>query len=219
MTATPSVRRTPSKAAVVRREYDRLASVYDRKWERYVDATLGPVVEALQLEGTERLLDAPCGTGELERRFLHEWPGLQVVGIDLSHEMLLHADAKTAGEKVAWMQANVERLPFADEAFDVVVCANSFHYFPAPESALRELRRTLKRQGRLVLLDWCDDFLMCKLCSVWLRWCDPAFHRTYSLKACRELLQAAGFTVEHSRRFRVGWVWGLMRLVCRSQCV
>jgi hypothetical protein len=68
----------------------------------------------------------------------------------------------------------------------------------------------------LVLLDWCDDYWMCKLCSLWLRLTDRAFYRMYTTRACRNMLLEAGFDVVGAERFRAGWPWGLMLFVCRN---
>ena len=199
----------------VRREYDRIARDYDRRWRRYIDATLGAVIEGLSLTGRERLLDLPCGTGELERRLRSRWPELRCVGLDLSGEMLRAARHKSAGTAAAWAQADAGRLPLADGSVDVAVCANGFHYYREPVEALRELRRVLRPGGTLVLVDWCDDYLSCKLCGLWLRATDRAFARTYAARHCRALLEEAGFAVEGWRRFRVGWIWGMMRFTAR----
>jgi ubiquinone/menaquinone biosynthesis C-methylase UbiE len=106
-------------------------------------------------------------------------------------------------------------LPFADASFDGIVCANSFHYFRQPRRALEQLHRVLRPGGQLILVDWCDDYWSCKLCSLWLRWTDPAFFRTYSMTSCRQLLTETGFLVQAADRYRINWLWGLMRLVCR----
>jgi hypothetical protein len=74
----------------------------------------------------------------------------------------------------------------------------------------------LAQTGTFVLLDWCDDYLMCKLCSFWLRLTDAAFYRTYSAQHCESMLRAAGFEVVRAERFRAGWPWGLMLFVCRK---
>jgi hypothetical protein len=79
---------------------------------------------------------------------------------------------------------------------------------------LHEFQRSLVSTGTLVLVDWCDDYLMCKLCSLWLKLTDPDFFCTYTMRACREMLQEAGFCVAHSERFKVGWLWGMMMFVC-----
>ena len=49
-----------------------------------------------------------------------------------------------------------------------MLCTNAFHIFPSPGAALAEMRRVLKPGGMLTLTDWCDDYLTCKLCSLWL---------------------------------------------------
>jgi ubiquinone/menaquinone biosynthesis C-methylase UbiE len=108
-------------------------------------------------------------------------------------------------------------LPLPGRSFDRVFCANSFHYFREPRVALSEMRRVLRPGGLLVLVDWCDDYLTCKACSWWLRWTDPAFHRTYTLRGCQALLEGEGIQVVQRRRFRVGWLWGLMRFVAANR--
>ena len=129
--------------------------------------------------------------------------------------MLRQAVSKAVGSQVCWVQAEAGRLPLADASFDWVVCANSFHYFRQPAATLREMNRVLRPGGSLVLVDWCDDYLTCKLCSWWLRFTDPAFYRTYTRNDCQALLEQTGFQVVSREHFRVGWLWGLMRFVCR----
>jgi ubiquinone/menaquinone biosynthesis C-methylase UbiE len=199
----------------VKLAYDELAPTYDRRWQKYVQPTLRSVIEAIGVAGHERVLDIACGTGELERLLLAQWPDLTLLGADLSLGMLARAKAKEPGGSVAWVQADARWLAFRDGYFDRVVCANSFHYFRSPAKVLSEVRRVLGPDGRFVLVDWCDDYLSCKACSAWLRWTDPAFYKTYSLMDCQLLLSEAGFEVIEMKRFRIDWLWGLMRLVGR----
>jgi ubiquinone/menaquinone biosynthesis C-methylase UbiE len=203
-------------ADAVRREYDRLAPSYDRRWRTYVDVTLHAVVESLDLDGRERLLNIACGTGALERLLLSRWPNLQVIGTDVSAGMLRQAAGKPGNERASWVRADASRLPFPDGFFDYAICANSFHYFRAPLQMLQETHRVLRPRGGFVLVDWCDDYLSCKLCRMWLRLTDPAFCGIYPLRSCRSLLEQAGFEVVRADRFRVQWIWGMMRFVCRA---
>jgi len=200
----------------VREAFDRLAADYDRRWQPYIAATLESVLAAVSFGGTEEVLDVPCGTGQLESLLLARWPGLRITGVDISPAMLCEAAAKNRKHAVGWIEADVADLPIADGRFDCAICANSFHYFRSPLKSLEELRRVLRPGGKIVLVDWCDDYLVCKLCSLWLRLTDRAFYRTYSLGRCRALLEQAGFEVERAERFRINLVWGLMRLTCRA---
>lgn len=196
----------------IRRSYDRLAGVYDTRWRRYIEATARAAREAVALQGGEQVLDVACGTGALLEALGAEHADLRAVGLDLSLPMLSAARQRLG--RVPLIQAEASRLPLFDRSFDLVFCVNSFHYFRRPLAALHEARRVLRPGGRLVLLDWCDDYLTCKLCSIWLRRTDPAFHRVYGLRECQAMLQQAGLRIHSANHFRVGLVWGIMQLVC-----
>jgi ubiquinone/menaquinone biosynthesis C-methylase UbiE len=201
----------------VAESYDRLAPVYDRRWRSYEEATLRAALEAADLRGGEIVLDVACGTGELERLLLARHPNLYILGTDISAGMLTQAVHKDIGPRARWVQGDARRLPLPDRSFDSVLCANSFHYFREPQAALSEMRRVLRPGGFLVLVDWCDDYLTCKVCSWWLRWTDPAFYRADTLRGCQTLIEEAGFQVVQRRRFRVGWLWGLMQFVAANR--
>jgi ubiquinone/menaquinone biosynthesis C-methylase UbiE len=196
------------------KHYDAEAVHYDRRWRAYINATIKAVSGTLSLNGRERLLDAPCGTGALESWLSVHHPTVRVVGVDASRSMLSFAKAKHVDAGYTWLQADVLCIPLDDASFDVVVCANSFHCFDRPREVLAEFRRLLKPNGRLILLDWCDDFLLCKLCSVWFRFVDRAYRRMFTSAECRRLLGETGFRIRSSQAFRHRIVWGLMLFDC-----
>lgn len=212
-TSSQSVEGAGRIHAPVRHSYDELAASYDTRWRHYIDATSALAIEAIVPDARGRALNIACGTGELERRLHDLRPQLRLTGVDLSPNMLRRAAAKQLDAD--WLAAIAARLPFADASFDYVLCVNAFHYFRLPDESLAEMRRALRPGGTLVLVDWCDNYLSCKLCSVWLRLTDRAFYRTYSLARCRAQLEQAGFRVDSAERRRISWLWGLMRFVCR----
>jgi ubiquinone/menaquinone biosynthesis C-methylase UbiE len=116
--------------ARVRQQYNRLAAVYDQRWRRYVTNTLEFLKTWVRLSPTERVLDIVCGTGEFERIVLAEHSTQQIVGVDISGQMLAIAQQKLRTfANVSFQIANASALSFADHSFDVVVSANAFHYF------------------------------------------------------------------------------------------
>jgi demethylmenaquinone methyltransferase/2-methoxy-6-polyprenyl-1,4-benzoquinol methylase len=70
--------------------------------------------------------------------------------------MLAVARKKTAGARVSFEMASVDRLPFDDESFDHVVCSYGLHEIPRELrlAALAEARRVLKPGGRFLTLDY-----------------------------------------------------------------
>lgn len=184
---------------------------YDRLWSHYNQATLRATMEVIPWERLGRVLDVGCGTGLLEEAAGRHHPETHLVGIDISPAMLEQARRKLAATvPVVFVNAAAEALPFASGSFDAVVCANSFHYFRQPMRVMDEFRRVLRPGGWLVLTDWCDDYLACKICDWVLRVVDRAHFRMYGMKQCEELLTARRFQVDLSRRFKIGWLWGLM---------
>jgi ubiquinone/menaquinone biosynthesis C-methylase UbiE len=197
--------------AKVRQQYDQVAAVYDQRWSRYVTHTLEFLKAWVSLSPTDRVLDVACGTGEFERIVLLAHPTQEIVGVDFSESMVAIARQKARTfPQVSFQVATASALPFADHQFDVVVCANAFHYFDDPIVALMEMKRVLKPTGKVVILDWCRDFFLCRVCDVVLKLFDPAHQRCYTEGEFHDLLTSAGFEVVRSRRIRFGWVWGLM---------
>src|SRR4029079_2280886 len=100
------------------------------------------------------VLDVACGdahAAELAAPHVR-----QVVGVDLTPELLALGAARLRDAGVAnvlLQEANVERLPFTDESFDVVVCRAALHPFADPRRALAEARGVARVGGRLVMSD------------------------------------------------------------------
>jgi SAM-dependent methyltransferase len=70
------------------------------------------------------------------------------VGVDGSTEMLAHAQAANPG--VALQRADLQKLPFPDASFDVVLSIEVLRYLPEPALALREMARVLRPGGVIV---------------------------------------------------------------------
>jgi ubiquinone/menaquinone biosynthesis C-methylase UbiE len=197
-------------------QYDAWARVYDQFWARYMDQTLPVARQMADVRPNIRALDLACGTGELLRRIADDVPGAALTGVDLAPNMVERARHKLADVPNTRIErADAHELPFADDMFDVVACANTFHYFTHPSAVLGEVHRVLRPGGRFVLLDWCRDYWTCRVMDRVLRYIDPAYETCYTLSALTTMLENAAFDVPVAFRYRFDLVWGMMGAVAR----
>jgi SAM-dependent methyltransferase len=137
--------------------YDQLADDYHLVYADW-DASVHRQGDALHaLIGRERteVLDCACGIGTQAIGLALR--GHRVTGTDLSHRAAARAarEASRRGLTLPTAVADMRRLPFADGGFDTVVCADNAlpHLLTEQEvrTALAEMRRVLRRGGRLLL--------------------------------------------------------------------
>jgi SAM-dependent methyltransferase len=108
---------------------------------------------AVEAAAGRPILDVPVGTAYFTVETAARHAGL-VVGADYAWGMTERARRDAAGIGVlnlAVMQADVHRLPFADEAFGAVLCTNGLQVIPGLAEALRELARVLAPRAPLLV--------------------------------------------------------------------
>jgi SAM-dependent methyltransferase len=162
------------------------------------------VVERAAPQPGEAVLDVGCGTGPAAR-FTADLvkPSGNVIGLDLDAGMLEVArlSAEREGRQVDWRQADVTEMPFADLNFDVVFCCQGLQFFPDKLTALQEMRRVLKSDGRLAASIWrdvtlCPGHLAVSQALAQQSGSTPAPMPPFSLANANEiksLVQAAGY--------------------------
>lgn len=112
-------------------------------------------VALLDVRPSDKVLEIGFGPGvgiRLLARFVSSgW----VAGIDPSREMLEQARTRNATDlktgKVELQRGSVERLPFENATFDKALAINSMQLWPDAIAGLREIRRVLDSEGRIVL--------------------------------------------------------------------
>ena len=113
------------------------------------------IIEMLDICPDDKLLEVGFGPGVAIQLLLDRVPAGSVAGIDYSQEMVRQAAARNAAalrnRRVDLRYGSVERLPFADEAFDKALAINSMQAWPDARAGLREIQRVLKRGGSVAL--------------------------------------------------------------------
>ncbi|MFC3686643.1 bifunctional demethylmenaquinone methyltransferase/2-methoxy-6-polyprenyl-1,4-benzoquinol methylase UbiE [Hydrogenophaga luteola] len=149
------------KAKHVRSVFDSVAPKYDvmndlmsaglhRIWKRYTITVANP-------QPGHQVLDIAGGTGDLSRAFARRvGPTGRVVHTDINEAMLREGRNRLLDEGLVLptMVCDAEKLPFADNSFDLVSVAFGLRNMTHKEQALSEMRRVLKPGGKLLVLEF-----------------------------------------------------------------
>jgi ubiquinone/menaquinone biosynthesis C-methylase UbiE len=125
-----------------------LASVYSEHRPTYPRAAIEWILQGLPAH--PRVADMGCGTG-ISTRLLAE-QGAQVVGIDPNSDMLTEARSHVRGDQsIEYRTGTGESTGLGAASVNLVVCAQSFHWFDA-RRALGEFHRIVRQGGQLALM-------------------------------------------------------------------
>ena len=186
----------------MREAYKRWAGVYDVVFGGVSAFGRKRAVEAVNLLPGPRVLEVGVGTGLALPLYR---PGLEVVGIDLSREMLLKAQGKVAEQRLSQvhglLEMDAENMAFATGSFDIAVAMFTASVVPDAKKLFAEMSRVVRPGGHLLfvnhfaaeggfrwwversmaplarILGWHPDFMLDDLL-------DPATTRVESREAC-----------------------------------
>jgi SAM-dependent methyltransferase len=135
-------------ADLVREEYASERGLEARR--SLYDNRVGPdprdtMWEKIESAAPSRVLEVGPGPGELSERIQREL-GADVIAVDVSERMVELARARGVDARVG----DAQKLPFADEEFDLVVAAWVLFHLPDLDRGLAEIARVLRVGGRFV---------------------------------------------------------------------
>ena len=108
------------------------------------------VLRALHVPSGRRMLEVGCGRGVALGPLTRGCAPERLVGIDIDERLLGLAASRASDLGVELVRADVRQLPFADEAFDVVVDFGTLYHIDHSDQALREISRVLVPYGLLI---------------------------------------------------------------------
>jgi ubiquinone/menaquinone biosynthesis C-methylase UbiE len=132
-----------------------------RNTAKWYDGIIGPMTIGLRNIGLKMypvqegmtVLDIGCGTGAQLR--LYQKRNCRVYGIDVSPAMIEVAGNKLGSEAHIHIGSATD-MEFGDDQFDLVSCVMALHEMPPQvrEDVLKEAKRVLKSEGRMLLIDF-----------------------------------------------------------------
>jgi malonyl-CoA O-methyltransferase len=144
------------------------------------------VSEVADRHQPKRILDAGCGKGRIAKRLKAAVPGREVVGMDLSDEMLSRLPPG-----ITPVSGSVLNMPFPDGSFDLVFCVEALEHAVNVPAAIHELSRVTAAGGTLVIIDKDRKKLGVMRISEWEQW--------FSEKETTRMLEREGLSVEVRR--------------------
>lgn len=131
---------------------------WPERYEQWFTTSIGKLIK--EIEGgliqklldprpEEKILDAGCGTGIFTLDFLAR--EAQVVGLDISRQMLKYAIKRASGYSFFKVQGDMLYLPFKDNSFDKSVSITTLEFIADARSAIDELFRVTRPGGCVVV--------------------------------------------------------------------
>lgn len=123
----------------------------DKGWRRRVSSELREILD----DPDAVVLDVACGTGDLSLE-LNKSAKAKIVGTDFCRPMLTIANQKSKIEnfQIPYIEGDAMGLPFADDSFDALTIAFGLRNLANVGEGLKELRRVLKPNGKLAVLEF-----------------------------------------------------------------
>jgi demethylmenaquinone methyltransferase / 2-methoxy-6-polyprenyl-1,4-benzoquinol methylase len=118
----------------------------DQSWRR-------EAISHLELQPEQLILDAGSGTGDIALEIKKSEPTARVVSADLTIEMIKIGRSRRNGEKIFWVVADAQALPFADGVFNAVISGYLLRNVPDVDITLAEQYRVVSYTSNFVSLD------------------------------------------------------------------
>ncbi|MCJ8014912.1 class I SAM-dependent methyltransferase [Paenibacillus sp. KQZ6P-2] len=129
------------------------AAYYTKYRPLYPASLIRFIVDHFELDGSGRMIDLGCGTGQLAMRF-SDWFE-QIIGIDPEPEMLAEARRLTEMNRItnlSWVQGSAEEKAAEPGSYRLVTIAKAFHWMDR-ESILATLYPRLDEGGGIAIID------------------------------------------------------------------
>lgn len=117
---------------------------------RLVTDELALLQSLVDLPQHPRIIELGCGAAHLSRKLLQRFPGCDVTGLEVD-ERQMAKNRLQPQERLHFVQAGAQAIPFGDGVFDLALMLKSLHHVPLDllDQALNEVHRVLRPEGLL----------------------------------------------------------------------
>lgn len=193
---------------VVKEEFERAAAHFSQRTKGRFDHM--DVVEFSGVRSGDTVLEVGAGTGNFLDLFRPV--AVTLVAVDLTLRMLQQGRAEHPG--VMAVAADGNQLPFASRSIDLVACAQMLHHIWEPVPLLKEMRRVVKPDGRILVVDQVapESYEQTAFMNELEALRDPSHASSRAPSVMRTLVRAAGLEIVDERlvgkdNSLSSWMW------------
>ncbi|MFC2027339.1 class I SAM-dependent methyltransferase [Chloroflexota bacterium] len=188
----------------VQKNFGRQALAYNANCLLADEDNLNNIIKMAKISEDDSVLDVATGTGFLAGALSEV--AREVMATDLTLEMLYQTRPKTQSN-TSFCLADVEKLPFHNDSFDVVTCRVALHHFTRPDEAFNEIRRVCRPNGRVVIMDIIssEDHACGDYHNVMERLRDSSHVKQYSYSEMEQMFKESGLKVVEAKMWEYAW--------------
>ncbi|MTH15835.1 methyltransferase domain-containing protein [Flavobacterium sp. LC2016-01] len=113
------------------------------------------LLERSRIASVENVLELACGTGRVTKHLSDLLPSkASLTATDINPGMIAVAKSRVPSAEVKWETADISKLPYDDNTFDLIVCQFGIMFVPDKVKALEEIYRVLQPGGRVIFNTW-----------------------------------------------------------------
>lgn len=171
-------------------------------WHGWKWKSLKPHLKDLEGE----ILDIGCADGTLTAKIDSFLPKANLTGLDLYFKAIKLA--KKIYPQVNFVVADARSMPFGDNNFDAVVCVEALEHIPNNHLVLKEIKRVLKKSGKLIVVQDTDNWVFKIIWFIWTRWKGKVWNNAHiaclTPKKLAKLLSSSGFKIKNKKFSHLG---------------
>lgn len=166
--------------------------------ELFVSKVRLQVVDFINAKQGSKILDIATGTGK--QAFAFAKKGFDVVGIDLSDDMLRIANKMNKYANVEFKVADATNIPFDDNCFDVTCISLALHDMPLSvrKKVLEEMVRVTKSTGIIAIIDYAlpENKIRKILVYHFIKFYESKYYPNFAKSDLHTLLQESGIQIQ-----------------------
>ncbi len=165
-------------------------------WHSWKWYSIKQILKFAKIEAL-KILDIGCASGYLTFQIATFFPNAEVVGID-SYKRAIEYGQKIY-PNIKFKVGDAHKLPFSNENFDLITCIETLEHVEAPEEVIREIKRCLKKNGKVLIGQDTDNLLFKIIWLIWTKSRGKVWHNShihpYGAKDLEKLIKRCGLRI------------------------